>query len=978
MNLSSPKISFDTRLLEIENLFRQREYSLATQKIQQLDETDFVDCNHDYGLYLSLKAQANHHDSNYKLTLGDGLRAAKIFANLPLNKRFGNVQLTLSKAYSALGDLKNAEIRARDSLSSFRRCGDEVGQADALNELARVTYIRCDYQNVITYLEEALELVRNNPRKTAQLRGNLARIRIRTGEWVKAEEDLNESLKYNIANNEEISLAINTFSLGVLQIRSRKFIMAAKSLDTALEIISRLDLKREKIIYFEFAGELAFEKGDMSKAKLFFTNAYEKGMVISPNSALISQSARRLAEVELILDNIDDAMKYGQKALEASIKIGEKLEIGLSKKVIAQVFAAKEDYTDALEYIEQAVEIVRDVGDPWELGRILLVHADIYNKAKSTNTDKIRATYDEASRIFKSLKLDYWTAVTDFQAGVFACKIGDLSTGFKKLSRSEKVFDTQHDKVKMRAVNKYLKSLSEQAVALSISSDNEYKIFGNLITQTELSNIKSSDLGEILNILLKRIHGSRAVVYSPDFEESTVNASISMTTHQKVKFEDCFNNIIGEEISRNKPTLILDCRRDPFINDLFADSSGSIASVIVIPFKLSDNSLSYLYIDKQSRNNTLNPFTQSELNFAVGYSDLIAFKWAEIQKNKLLEDNLRLKNQLREKAAFPNIITQNNIMIEMLTQVRQVIDSNISISIEGETGTGKDVLAKAIHYNSNRRDKRFISINCAALPESLLESELFGYKRGAFTGADRDKAGLFEEADGGTFFLDEIGDMPLSLQAKVLRILEEKEMTRLGDTIPHKVDVRIISATNCDLKELMAAKTFRQDLYYRLSVMTFHLPPLRDRKEDIPLLVNHFLNGNGKKISADAMKMLVGYDWPGNIRELENEIKKLTLLTGDEKEIPAEAVTTRIASVGVRLTPENKQRVESSDDIVFDNNYTLYDYLDQHEKQFIIRALKEKRGVKKHAADLLNIPESTLRLKIKQYNIDLKKLKASL
>ncbi len=240
-------------------------------------------------------------------------------------------------------------------------------------------------------------------------------------------------------------------------------------------------------------------------------------------------------------------------------------------------------------------------------------------------------------------------------------------------------------------------------------------------------------------------------------------------------------------------------------------------------------------------------------------------------------------------------------MLEMLAQLRQVIDSPISITIEGETGTGKDLLARAIHYNSIRRNKRFISVNCAALPETLLESELFGYKRGAFTGADRDKPGLFEEADGGTFFLDEVADMPLSIQAKVLRVLESKELVRLGETVPRKVDVRIISATNKDLKEQMAKRLFRQDLYYRLSALSYLLAPLRDRKEDIPLLVDHFLEESHKRVSQETMKALVAYDWPGNVRELENEMKKLVLLAGDNDEIGIDLLSVQDLRSSTRL-----------------------------------------------------------------------------
>ncbi len=975
MNLSSPNIAFDEKLLAVEELLRQRKHKIAIEEFSKLDITDFQEKEYELGLFYSLAADTEYFKSNYKKSIENGIKGVKLLANYSLNRRFGRIQLILSKGYSALGDLKNAEMRARDGLASYRRCGDNVGQADSLNVLAGISFIRCNYNDVIEFLEDGLTHVRNNPRKIAQLRGNLARIRAFTGHWKIAEEETLEVLEYNKANNEETPQAINLLSLAFLQMRLRKFHLASKTLDTALEIIYRLDLKREKFIYLEYAGELAFEKGDNFKAKSLLLKAYEQGLLVAPGSDMVSQSVRRLAEVELALDNIEDAMKYGQKALETSISVGEKIEVGLSKKVIAQIFSAQGEHDDAVEYINQSAELMREVGDPFELARTLLVLVDIKVKAHSEEYNKIKLTLEEIKKIFLKLNLSHWVAEAEFKAGIFYCQHGDLSEGFKSLSKAERIYTELDDNVKNRAVSKFLKSLSEQAVAFSISQENEFKIFGNLITPTEISNIKTNQLDQILEVLLNRSGGDRALVYTPEFTESPINTSFPMSKNQMAKFADRFNNLLGEEISKTKPSIVLDCRRDPFINGLFVEPSDVVASMIVVPFKMGDGMVSYLYLDKISRNNTLNPFSQDELNFAVGFSDIIAFKWAEIQKQKLIEDNLRLKDQLRQKAAFPNIITKNTEMLEMLSQVRQVLNSNISLSIEGETGSGKDVLAQAIHYNSNRRDKRFISVNCAALPETLLESELFGYRRGAFTGADRDKSGLFEEADGGTFFLDEIGDMPLSIQAKVLRILEEKEIVRLGETAPRKVDVRIISATNRDLKELMSEKLFRQDLYYRLSALTFLLPPLRDRKGDIPLLIEHFLKDSFKTFSSAVLKKFVDYDWPGNIRELENEVKKMILLSGDDTEIRLESISSNISGQSVSSQAHSLNSLEIPDEIDFNADFGLYDYLEQHEKIFIEKALKEKKGVKKHAADLLSIPESTLRLKIKQYNIDITGLK---
>jgi len=973
MGLSSPKVTFDHRLLAVEELFRQRKNDSGVSELAKISEKEFSQNQHELGLFYLLKAESSFHESFYRNALEFAMDAARYLADYAVNRHYGRIQWIISKSYSALGDLKNADIRARDALAAFRRASDNVGQVDSLNELARIAYIRHDYKTAIEFLEDAISLSHQDKRRMAQLTGNMGRIRFYTGDWAKAEVEINNALKFAIDNNEEVSQVVNYLSLGLLHLRRRQFIMSGRKLDMALEIISRLGLKREKVIYLEYAGELAIEKCDYFKAKAVLSEAYQKGMMMAPESTLVSQSSRRLAEVELALDNISEAMKYAQKALEISLVQGDREEIGLSRRIIAQIFAAMNEYDEAVEYITEALEVQRNQGDPYRIARTLLIMAEIKSVDKSFIFEKFQVIFDEAHRIFKKLKLDYWMADTDFRAGVFACQSGNLSRGFKKLSRAEKVFAAHNEKVKVRAVDNFLKSLSEQAVALSVSHENEFKVFGNLITPAEFSDLKTSRIEDILLVLLKRTNSNRAIMYSPDFDSSPVIATFELNQSQVKKFMSGFNQLMGEEISVKKPTLILDCRRDPYINELFPDFPEIVASVIVVPIKMSDGTCSYLYVEKISPDNTLQPFNQEELNFAVGFSDVIAFKWTEIQKNKLLEDNLRLKKQLQKNAAFPNFITRNSKMIDVLNQLRQVINSNISISIEGDTGTGKDLLAQAVHYNSDRRDQRFISVNCAALPETLLESELFGYKRGAFTGADRDKAGLFEEAHGGTFFLDEIADMPLSIQAKLLRVLETKEIIRLGDTVPQTVDVRIISATNKDLKLEMNASRFRQDLYYRLSALNFRLLALKERREDIPILVSHFLEGTDKNVNPVVLKHLLAYDWPGNVRELENEIKKLVLLAGDKKEIGMDLISSKFKS-GDGGNGKDLPMMNEYEGIIFDKDYSLYDLLAGHEKKFIVRALREKNGIKKHAAALLNIPESTLRLKIKQYDIDLDQL----
>ncbi len=274
------------------------------------------------------------------------------------------------------------------------------------------------------------------------------------------------------------------------------------------------------------------------------------------------------------------------------------------------------------------------------------------------------------------------------------------------------------------------------------------------------------------------------------------------------------------------------------------------------------------------------PFEPEELLYRVKNA---------LTQTELIEENKELKAELAGKFRFENIIGASTGLKAVLERVEKIAIRDTSILITGESGTGKELIAQAIHYNSPRKGKRFVAINCGALPESILEGELFGYKKGAFTGAKENRAGLLETADGGTLFLDEVGNLPMNVQKTLLRFLQEQEFNRLGDTTPTKVDVRILSATNSDLKQAIKNGAFREDLYYRLNVVNIHLPPLRERRGDIPLLAAHFIVlqnskfGTGVKgLDSEAMAAVAQYDWPGNIREMKNVIEASLAMENEE------------------------------------------------------------------------------------------------
>ena len=318
----------------------------------------------------------------------------------------------------------------------------------------------------------------------------------------------------------------------------------------------------------------------------------------------------------------------------------------------------------------------------------------------------------------------------------------------------------------------------------------------------------------------------------------------------------------------------------------------------------------------------------------------------------------QLKRELKGRYGFGNIIGKNPRMQKIYNLIESVSNTNSTILILGETGTGKDLVAKAIHYNSQRRDKAFIKVSCAALPESLLESELFGYKKGAFTGAMRDKPGRFKLADGGTIFLDEVGEIPISIQVKLLGVLEEQEFEPLGGTKPTKVDVRIIAATNRDLKEAIAEGKFREDLFYRLNVVPIYLPPLRERRDDIPLLVEHLIKKFNKEkdrkilsVSKKAMGLLMDSDWTGNVRQLENAIEYGFIHCEGKTILPQHLPEEIIKKAGEEKLVVGKKPFE------------------EMEKRLVLNVLKKKNYDRERAAHALHISRTTLWRKMKKYNI---------
>ncbi|HZN10851.1 MAG TPA: sigma 54-interacting transcriptional regulator [Blastocatellia bacterium] len=428
--------------------------------------------------------------------------------------------------------------------------------------------------------------------------------------------------------------------------------------------------------------------------------------------------------------------------------------------------------------------------------------------------------------------------------------------------------------------------------------------------------------------------------------------------------------ITGKVVSTGKPVVVPQVSKEPlFLNRTRKRAAGQEESFICVPIKdrrRTVGALSIIYPFKQQRqfddSLKLLAIVATLITQSLRFAHLV-----EQEKAQLQDENALLKRELQEKYDFRNIIGTSKEMREVYEQVAQVAHTNTTVLIRGESGTGKELVAHAIHYNSPRAAKPFVKVSCAALPESLIESELFGHEKGSFTGAHMRKRGRFELAEGGTLFLDEIGDLSPSLQVKLLRVLQEREFERVGGTDTVRINVRLIAATNVNLEQAVQEGGFRSDLYYRLNVFSIYLPTLSERKPDILLLADHFLEKYGrqngrriKRISTPAIDMLMSYHWPGNVRELENVIERATLVCEGN------------VIHGYHLPP-TLQTAEGSGTVT---RMSLEQAVEAYEKELIQDALKTTRGNRARAARLLDTTERIVGYKVQKYGIDCRRFRA--
>jgi Nif-specific regulatory protein len=458
---------------------------------------------------------------------------------------------------------------------------------------------------------------------------------------------------------------------------------------------------------------------------------------------------------------------------------------------------------------------------------------------------------------------------------------------------------------------------------------------------------------KVLEIALKHLDAERGflLLTGQSGAQHEISASYNFGTESSPNAVAASSSVLKKVLEGGESVLSFDALADREFEASRSIVSQKIRSVICVPLKVRDTVAGALYLDSTKARGK---FTDESLKFLSVFGHLAAIALDNARRyERLRQENQRLRQEVLPSALFSDLIGTSRPWRAVLDLVRRVVDTDVSVLITGESGTGKELIARAIHDNSPRSSRAFVALNCAAIPDQLLESELFGHRKGSFTGASGDKMGLVEVAHEGTLFLDEISDLPANLQTKLLRLLQEREIRRVGDTTNRTVDVRIISATNRDLQKELAAGRFRDDLFFRLNVVAIHLPPLRERREDIPLLADHFLRKASEthkrkvtEFSPGAVKALMNHNWPGNVRELQNVIERSVVLSR----------STELAEADLELSTGGTDS--------FGGSLTL----DEFERKIVEKTLSETDGNRTKTAEKLGVSLRWLQYRLKEWN----------
>ncbi len=876
-----------------------------------------------------------------------------------LYKTSNNLQ-GLAAIYNNLGGLatfqgewKNAEALYLQSLEVEKQRYNLEGISICYNNLGSILEDEGNYDKALYYLNEALEIQKllNNKYEISTFHYNIGITYMDLGEYEKATHALNQALKnaitFKLYKSEDAALN----ALGALNFKMGDWTAAIDYYQQAIKKSKENNFLDGLCQSYNNLGELYEKRGEYNLAYDFYSKSVELLSNIS-DEFMKAEVHGNLGSVLTRLHKFGEAYKYLVESFDFFKKLNAKVEILEGAQKQAYYFLQTRNIESANYYLDTALKIAEELNDDYQIGKCFYLKTFL----ERDNTEQALKLLKQAIEKFIKTNNNFDLGMANYEYALLLFENEDWEQALQILNDNKKIIK-KFDAIKFLEKNDILIQKINKKYAIELKESKQHESLLNEFYEITQNLNAISDFDVLLETALDKLVGFAeadgglfCLYYNQQVKDSWEYVIFDNYSYEKNDFSQMME-IIKQTYGKNKSQNYKQPHFAPEYNNIISfplSIRNEIKGVICLFTKYEAHY-----------------FSEKMYNLINALCNQIVVIVENISYASLQESHAEIREQLATAGYFGNIIGKSDKIQDIFRLIEKIKDTPTTVLLEGSSGTGKELFARAIHFNSNRKNKKFVAQYCGALPETLLESELFGHIKGSFTGAIHDKRGLFEIADGGTFFLDEISDISLSTQAKLLRFLQEGEIKKVGSTRTEKVDVRVICATNASLQEKVEKGEFREDLYYRLNVIRIDVPTLKERRSDIPLLAIYFLDNYCKKINKkingitdEAMKYLINYDWPGNIRQLENEIERAVTLADDDSFIKSSDLTDEIFKFQ-----------EIAETISLLEKQSLKGAVEKLEKQMILKILDETNWNQTKTAQKLELSRQGLIKKMQRYKI---------
>ena len=888
-------------------------------------------------------------------------QAFTVLAVTDNHREVANLQVTMGICHHRLGRPDKAEEFYTDALATFRRIDDELGMAILYKNLAVLAKNACRWGRALELQRRAIELTSAHgaTHLLCRLHLNEGIILRKSGRHVEARGCFEKCIRLARSLGDMDRQAKASLALGQLEMLDGHLLRAEELVLTGKNLSDQFGYLRESIIADEYLGDILQARGDYDRALYNYGIGLDKTRQIGQGTDLEGELLRRIAEAQLAAGRHDLAATSARRAIEVCERCGELYELGFCRAVLAQSLDALGDGRAADEAYRRAVAVFREQRLPRLAVRVVLTCLE----SRGEDID-VGLVYDMRRHLVEALADEELTADEALYCALLEgltraqLRLGEVDEALLSVSELDRAVSVSGDATRTAAVNALRHAVETAMVGDDGAATVPFATFGGPVSAVRLA----ASVDAFLASALARAGAlAGCVVLS---SAATVPRFAGRGLDDRIA-DDLETWYFGDN-GQNPyvPRIVTRVDTEPALLAALGAAASTGDSALLVPIALPGKYYGFLFLLIHPEHEGGRPMFRPSLEFLTASAGFLASGLSEAERNLPVEVGAKIDTTDRDRA-FDRIITNDAGMLELLEVVRKVAASDLTVLLQGETGTGKGLLAHSIHELSRRREQRFQSINCAAIPESLLESELFGHVKGSFTGAYCDKKGLVEEAAGGTVFLDEIGKLPLAMQGKLLHFIDTHVIRPVGANLERCIDVRIVCATKSDLHEQVERGDFLEDLYYRLLDFPVNVPPLRERRGDIRLLVPHFITGYCRQVGIDPpgctsafMDVLENAAWEGNVRELVKMINRAIVLAHGEPMLRLEHLPR---AIGGEAGSDRHDQVVTP----------LKETLGLVEAREIAKALKRSGGNKAEVSRVLGISYPNLLSKIRKYDIRL-------